>query len=307
MKRTHRRQTAKYEKYDFNDKEYYGLFPKQGKLRIDVKRLEKCHLVDKNIIDSIKIKQRNTKYYRPEKEFRFDYKCNLFRDTLTNIKSDWHNEYLPAMNRIQTPNDFGKNARDYFMNTGIADCDEWGEIELFAALKRNSKYLEIIQSFMGQFIHFMASKIEQLTIKVLTMVGFKDNYFDLTGFSKFIKNNYKIELNQIKGFKEFKAFRDLWNFLKHNTLSTYNKLKKSNPSILINDNYTNGDFALWFVRFPENFIDDTIDKLISFFDNFCDKVFLENVKDAPWNYDAYFLGLFHDNVEMIRNPLGLPF
>lgn len=307
MKRTHKRQVANYENYDYCDKEYYGLFPKLGKLRIDVIRLEKSHLVDKEIINSIKSKQRNTKYYRPAKQTRYEYFSNIFRDALLELKTDWHNEYLPAIEKIQTPKNVGVNARDYFMNTGIADCDEWGEIELFAALERYPKYSEIIQSFVGQFFHLLVSKVEQVTVNVLSKVGYQKSYFDLKKFSNFIKVKYKINLDGVDGFDKYKAFRDLWNFLKHNTLSSYNKLKKSNPLILIDDNYSNGDFGLWFIRFPDNFIDNTIESLIFFFNNFCEVVLLENVKEAQWNYDEYFLGLFHDQVEFIRNPLGLPY
>lgn len=46
MKKTHRRQVVDYDRYDYKDKEYYGLFPQNGKLRIDVKRLEKESLVN---------------------------------------------------------------------------------------------------------------------------------------------------------------------------------------------------------------------------------------------------------------------
>lgn len=307
MKRKHKRQIANYEKYDYNDKEYYGLFPKRGKLRIDVKRLEKINLIDKSIIDSIKRKPRNTQYYRPAKQSRYEYLSNIFRDTLAELKNDWYNEYLPAIEKVLTPKEVGISTRDYFINTGIADCDEWGEIELFAALKRNSKYMEIVQSFMGQFIHLFASKVEQTIIKVLLKVGYNNNYFTLTKFSEFIFNKYHKKLDDIKGIENFMAFRDLWNFLKHNTISTYNKLKKSNPSILINSKYSNGEFALWFIKFPKDFIDDTIKSLINFFDNFCNEILLENVEEAHWNYDGFFLNSFHDNVEMIRNPLGLPF
>lgn len=305
MKKTHRRQMVDYDRYDYKDKKYYGLFPQNGKLRIDVKRLEKESLVDQTIIKSIKSKKRNTQYFRPEKKSRAEYLCNYFRDMLQILKNDWYQEYLPAIRNIKTPEEVGNNTLDYNRNNGIADCDEWGEIQLFATIRRTPKYNEVIQSFLGQYVHYMASRIEQVTVKVLSIVGYEKDSFELKDFFEFVKQKGGIELNKIVGFEDYKAFRYLWNFLKHNTSSTYEKLKASDSSILRNKAYTNGDFALWFVKFPKNYIETTIDKLRTFFDNLCKDVFSEKVDEADWNYDQYFIDKFHERIEEIENPLGL--
>lgn len=176
---------------------------------------------------------------------------------------------------------------------------------MFATIRRTPKYNEVIQSFLGQYVHYMASRIEQVTVKVLSIVGYEKNGFELKDFFEFVKQKGGIELNKIVGFEDYKAFRYLWNFLKHNTSSTYEKLKASDSSILRNKAYTNGDFALWFVKFPKNYIETTIDKLRTFFDNLCKDVFLEKVDEADWNYDQYFIDKFHERIEEIENPLGL--
>lgn len=302
MKKTHQRQIRNYNTYEQNEKAYFGLLPYKGRFRVDVKRLEKSRLVDISIINLIKSQNRSTKYFHPEKQERSDYYCNFIRDKMSEMRREWHQEFLPAIKKISTPEEVGRQVRDYYINSGIADFDEWDEIEILTSTKRMKKYNEIIYAFSGQFIHYLASNVEQIIVNVLCKLGYPKESFNLSLFNEFIKNNYDVSLKEVNGYMDYIAFRNLWNFLKHNTLSSYKKLRKSSPNLLVDRTYQNGDFALWYVKISESYIDETITKLMSFFDSFCKQVLLENIEFANWNYDKYFLKIFHDHINDAKNP-----
>ena len=44
----------------------------------------------------------------------------------------------------------------------------------------------------------------------------------------------------------------------------------------------------------------------SFFKEYCELVYKENYDEAQWNYGRYFLDLVDEQIELITNPLGLP-
>ena len=72
------------------------------------------------------------------------------------------------------------------------------------------------------------------------------------------------------------------------------------------DKYENGNQAISVLNMDESLILKTLDELPLFFDEMCRRGFNENPKDARWDYDDYFIGNAHDQIESIQNLLGLP-
>lgn len=55
----------------------------------------------------------------------------------------------------------------------------------------------------------------------------------------------------------------IWNFLKHNNLSTYEALKNSYPEAIIevNRKYTQGELVLFYINFDETLINTLLTEL----------------------------------------------
>ena len=102
------------------------------------------------------------------------------------------------------------------------------------------------------------------------------------------------------------------NFLKHNTIEAYNRLKKFYPKNVCSvengttkHEYENGMFAGNWIILEENYIDALLDKLVKFFDDYCVHFLKENIDEADWNYADYF----YNAIQEMRYPheyFGLP-
>ena len=54
----------------------------------------------------------------------------------------------------------------------------------------------------------------------------------------------------------------------------------------------------------KDYIDNLFDKLIIFFKDYCKKYLMENVDDADWNYDEYFINVYNKIVDL-KNYWGI--
>lgn len=114
--------------------EFWGFHPKGGRLHIDTKRYKKaCESVGiTDFLPSGLFEQRNTVYYEPTKVKRYDYKVNIFRDLLQELKRDWENEYKPLLDKVMTPKEAEDRSRlDALCYTSDADIATMPS-ELFA-------------------------------------------------------------------------------------------------------------------------------------------------------------------------------
>jgi hypothetical protein len=198
---------------------------------------------------------------------------------------------------------------DYLAMSGILAPDEaqtnatirtWRS-HMEAEAKRNRMYL----SLYSQFFHQMVSKIEAITVLVLTNNGYKGDRFDrnvLYAFKDFKQESIK----QLNGFQTYETMYVIWNFIKHNSLSAYETLKKANPNILIDQPYTQGQLANYYIKFSNELIQDIISGVECFFKEYCKLVFDEDYDNAQWDYDDYFTSAVYTEIEGIINPLGLP-
>ena len=110
-------------------------------------------------------------------------------------------------------------------------------------------------------------------------------------YSEFIKlsnhilktNNSKVSfIKNIDYFWDYDCLQKINNFLKHNTISAYEKLKKYYPKMITESErqYENGVYSPDWIKIDLTYIDSIFDKLVSFYRNYCSVVINENVDEA---------------------------
>ena len=292
-------------KFNYESREYYGLFIKNHRVKIDTKRYKKFFALPNK-----KIERRNTVYYMPSKIHKYDYLSNIFKDKILNLKMLWLDEFSKAINIIKTPKQVEDEVRLNSLMDGILDYDEANITALFASFKREQPYRFVIKSIYAQFFQQMMSEIDALSLRVMVSQGYKSDDFSKKAFDIFIQGKQKNNPVQFPDFENYKIFDRaylVWNFLKHNSLRSYDELKRKYPEMIYDpdNNYRNGDLSLSVLKIDEKFILYCLDNLHVFFDEVCEKGFNENIEDAKWDYDDYFINQVDIEIEGITNPLGL--
>lgn len=305
------------EKHRYDDTRYYGVFiSKTGdkkRIKIDVKRYDKkIGLSEKQLA---MMKERRTHYYFPSKKQRKDYNCNLIIPLIEDILKEWEKDYRPLIEKEikaihakeYTPGD------DDLFTSSIIDheeaCANAFIKNMRAEAKAQEKRIKLYMSLYAQFFHQMTSKIEAMTVKILYKNGFSGKRFKRDNLYNF-KNKTAKQIKGLEGFKEYDKMYLIWHFIKHNSLSTYNKLKENYSEVLAKlksgAKYEAGDMAYWYVDFNSELITNILKGVIVFFRNYCELVFKENYDRAQWDYEEYFVARVNDEIDGIINPLGLP-
>lgn len=294
--------------YQVDNKNYYGLFIKNGRVKIDTKRYKKFFTLP----DS-KIEKRKTVYYTPTKIHRWDYLCNEFRDTLLELKRLWTNEFSKAIKIIKTPKQIEDDVRTNNLMDGILDYDEANMTGFFARIEREQTYKFVIKSLYVQFFQQMMAQIDALSLRVIASQGYKNDEFSKKLFDIFIQGKQtgfeKVSFLEYDNYAIYDRAYLTWNFLKHNSLKAYEELKRKYPEMIYDpdNNYRNGDLALSVLKIDEKYILDCLDDMHKFFDELCVRGFGENIDDAQWDYDDYFISQVNDEIDLIINPLGIYF
>ena len=299
--------------------EFWGLYEIDDRIQIDVVRyITACKSVGLTEFIPEQLPNKEDNFFLPKRIHRHDYAINIFNDLINQFASDWELEFKPILGKIKTPKDVYNETRCHeLMFTSCAD--DIDDIETNAWLKsynRQLKYNQIIQSLYCQFIMKLATEVDRFTQLALKTVGYNDIDFSFNRFLDFIKtiqrnNNEYVELKDLKGFNAYNMLHKINNFLKHNTISAYQDLELHFPNNVksIKNNtarckYENGMFAGDWIIIKENYIDNLIKKLRVFFEQFCSLILKEDINDAKWNYDDYFIDAFH-NLKDIESYLGV--
>ena len=295
----------------YEDTRYYGVFiyGKDARVKIDPIRYDKKI----GLSDEMKkvMAKRKTHYFFPTHRRYLDYNCNIFRNEITDIKSKWLYEHKPivdaAIVKIKSKN--YSLANDYNFMCGISSHGaasaraQWATMK--AAKEAEYKRFGLRTSMYAQFFHLMVSRIEAITVYVLTQNGFQKEKFKRSELFYF-KSATKKRVISLEGYSDYEKMYCIWNFIKHNSISTYKMLNDKCPGIIANKaTYKQGDLAIYFIDINEDLILETLDGVSRFFDAYCQLVFKENVKSAHWNYDQHFLDHANAEIESYTNPLGL--
>ena len=291
---------------EYDNRGHYGLFIKSGRVKLDTKRYKKFFKLPDN-----KIEHRKSVYYTPSRIRKYDYLSNIFSDKLLQLKRLWINEFSKAIDIIKTPKQVEEDVRTVNLMDGVLDYDEANMSGMLANIRRQKPYKFVIKSIYAQFFQQMMAEINALSLRVMVSQGYKSEDFSKKAFDIFIQGKQKSNQIQFPDFDNYYIFDRaymVWNFLKHNSLRSYDELKRKYPEMIYdpNNNYKNGDLALTVLKIDERYILDCLDNLHKFFDEVCERGFDENVKDAKWDYDDYFIEQVDLEIEGITNPLGLP-
>jgi hypothetical protein len=304
---------AVYESFDLSDTRYYGLFLKgEGKNRyilIDPKRYEKSFSLTEEM--KAVINKRLGPFFRPAKKLHLDYNINYMSKALSDIRERWEHTYKPIINRALSEI-CGKTYLPYDDDLAVSGILEPDEAAINANMKTLISYQKagyerntLYYSLYAQFFHQMASQIEALFIKILTKNGYEGDRFNRNVLYAFKGNNQE-SVRSLAGFMEYDQMYVLWNFIKHNSLSTYNALKEIFPQALWEGEYSQGEIACFYIKFDDSLIDTILAGVERFAKEYCRLVFSEDEHEAHWNSEEYFLSLVNGAIETGENPLGLP-
>lgn len=306
----------KLDKYcDVRDMRYWGLFDANKKginLKIDPKRFQKalCFKFDENQLKIIN--NRKTHYFLPKKIYWQDYNCNIFQYEIDEIKKYWLKHFKELINRevnrIKKPQELMPG--DYYnLQCGISGTGAAQAWANWQNMKNKQIYINecssLISCLYAQFLHYMTSRIEAITIKVLTTNKIIKDRFDRKEFYKTLKSK-EIAMEQMEYFSYYDKLYCIWNFIKHNSFSTFKTLNDRYPELIYcADKYQQGDLAIYFLKFSNELIEDLLNGIEKFFKEYCKIVFDEDYDEAQWNYSDYFIERANDEIESITNPLGL--
>lgn len=308
MKSTHKTIRFNYKKledpfYNYELWQYYGVHPKKGRLHIDTKRFKKMmqrHSRNEFLFEGM-FKNRTTAYLIPAKIKKYDYKINIIRDYITRLSNDWFSEYKQAISKIKTPNEVYERARlDYISETTFSDDIPDLEVKAFIkSIKRQITYGRVIRDICLQFICKFCIEVDRYLIILLKTSGYNVNRFDMKKFytytSKLAKKRKARNVKTIDTYKDFDLLHKVYNFLKHNNKSSYNKLKRHYPNNVASikngktsKKYENGMFAGDWIILEDDYIDALFKKITSFFEEYCLLYFGEDIEESKWNYDDFF-------------------
>ena len=261
-KTKHLNQTS-YENFSYEDTRYYGLWIR-GKgetleTKIDPKRFQSAARYTFQQHQLEVINNRTSHYFHPAKTHYHDYCCNHFVDELRDIKKDWIENFKPlidvAVKRIEKPRQLYPG--DYSnLQMGISSsiaAEAWArQANWKNAQEYRVKVAEIVHGLYSQFIQQMASRVEAITVKTLTDHGMIDDHFDRNILYGGINKNTPVRA--LPHFSSHDKLYCIWNFLKHNSSSTYKSLKDRFSEVVIEEEFEQGQAALYYVKFSEELI-----------------------------------------------------
>jgi hypothetical protein len=303
----------RYESFDYSDTRYYGVFIRGAKenrrVLVDPKRYAKTIGIStdmKNIMD-----KHFGPLFQPAKKETLDYNVNFMRRELAVIREYWESTNKPMITRVlsETQGKLFAPADDDLVASGILEPDEAavhaGMKTLISNMKAQEKTRILYYSLYAQFFHQMVSQIEAFFIKTLTRNGYEGDRFDRNMFYTF-KDAKAEKIKELDGFVEYDKMYAIWNFIKHNSLSTFSYLKATYPGALKGGDYPQGDIACFHVNFDDSLIDTLLSCVDTFIKGYCLIVFNEDETEVSWNSDEHFLNAVHNTMEAVENPLGLP-
>ena len=303
----------KYTSAPYDDYRYWGLFRnKKGRLMVDPKRFQK--MTGRNFGEEQLrvINNRRTHYFYPKKIRYENYNIAYFHNTIEEIEEEWKGTYYPLIEReVERIKKEGYDltvADDYHFMCGFSSYAAAEARTRYYNMLRESEYQQkkayLLHSLYAQFFHQMMSKTEAVFVKVLSKnnaIGDKFNrnvlYATANGCNK--------RVDELDSFKLFDKAYCIWNFLKHNSASTYNTLKERYSDVLIDAKYEQGAMAFLYVKFDKELIQDIIDGLHNFFEEYCKLVYKgETYEESLWNHEAYFERIADEEIEAHTNDEG---
>lgn len=313
------REIFDYSKVGPNEYSYYGFHLKNGRYHIDTRRLIKihCNSVFPNALFSM---PRNTHYFTPKHKNHSDYAVNILKEQLNILTSDWNNEYKTVISKIKTPKEVSDNVRleEISYTSSADDLDEIEIDALFAGLRREAKYNEVIKSIHLQYLQKIFTEFFKAILIVIKDRGYKNAQdFSYKSFFYHVQNTFNAEtkrtnpLYKLPHYKYFDVLNKIDNFLKHNTVNSYKalannpfekdkKMKVFQASFVVSEkeagmSYENGMYSGNWLKIGPSFVDEILTNLREFSIEFCKMMYDEDVEEAGWNSDESLLNILREN------------
>ena len=278
---------------DASHEDYWGIHRLNGRLEIDVRRFEyacyRCGEHEPYFPEEIKKKN---PFYVASKIHRYDYTCNYLLDRIGDLSKDWDEEYKPLFKKVFSPKDAEES---YRINTLMmfGDSDFFDSIDRgskWAAFNRMSTYHRIQLELYCIFLTKIIIEIHRIIFRAMSMQLYQNTEYSVFDLKTYC-NGAGVDFYSLKNWKVYLKYNDIYNFLKHNSVKSYEILKKYNPKCLIDtdEKYENGMFAANWLNPEEINIDNFLSDIIPFLEDFCVKVLKENLQQAKWDYDDYFI------------------
>ena len=283
---------------DSSNIEYWGIHELQnGRLEVDIRRFEyACYRLGDHDYFPEGLRGKGD-YYVASRIHRYDYTSNFLKDEIENMRKDWEKEYKPLFDKIRSP----KDAEDSYRTSTLAmigDSELYDSVELgakWAAFERMKSYDRIIAELYCVFVMKVVVEIHRVILRSLSMQLYEKpdyNVWDLVTYC----NGKGVSFYKLKNWKVYLKYNSICNFLKHNSITAYEKLKEHNPECLIekDQQYENGMFAVYWINPKEVNVDQLLKDIVPFLMDFCVKVLGENLKDSVWDYDDKFMEIVRE-------------
>ena len=313
------KQLFNYENIPTNDYLYYGFHLKNGRYHIDTKRLKKLGY-DTFFPSELFSTPRNTHYFIPKYKNRREWGINILLGQLNKLSSDWNEEYKVFISSIKTPKEVAENVRleEMSMTSCSDDLDQIQEDALIAGVHRIAKYKEIIKSIHLQYLQKIFAEYFRALLLTIKDRGYENSEdFTFEKLCGYVQNKFNIQyrranpLYKLPHYKYFVLLNKIDNFLKHNTLKSYNALandpyeKDEELKVFVSEfvygketkrKYENGMYAGDWLKIGPEFVGDILTNLCEFSKEFCELMYGENYVEASWNSDENLIDILRNEV-----------
>ena len=275
-----------YEELNPSQLRYYGVLTKDGRVLLDIERFRQfIPLPDE------KIGQQGEKYYTPSKVHMEDYFCNFLGRGIANTRDLWDEECSRAIKALETT---GKAEAKAYFNALCRDADDLKKKQAEAIVENMTgaeQYGFAICSICVSFFGLMMSKLEDYCFDALSTRGYSSPRFTRKEFERFVEEKQDLPLQQFDTFPIYDEAYCVWNFLKRPSVMTYNALKRKYPNRVIDmgRHQIKGSPDFYLLNIDKEYITYFLDHIGAFYDEISTRVFGENLSDAKWDYDTYFV------------------
>lgn len=204
---------------------YYGVFEENDGIKVDFDRFHSkigfnneryeylCKLVD------------NDGYLHPKKEIPRHY--NAVNNSMNELVSIWHQEYVPILKHIKTPQQVQEENRlgALCYTCNMVDYDDICVASHLEGIRRINAYKNVMRMIYLQYFCTVIAKSEHIIYQLMSDFGYTSPDYTVKLQKKFLKSK-NINLGKLEQYNEYNSLRKIYIFLKHGTKSTYDRMIK---------------------------------------------------------------------------------
>ena len=301
------------EEYPQDDSRFYGVIIKNLNTENQSVSVNMKRFCDYFHIDGERKSLRSNKnslLFKPAKTRALDYNINVIKKELLRIKNEWqHTQKIfidQFLSEIKGHNFTPMNNDNLQM--GYVDYDEAATnariksalSEQYAEYKRTNLYY----SLYAQYFHQLAAQIDAAILRLLTKNGYEGDKYNRSVLLAAIVPNSDSSIVDLASYRHYEKMYAIWNFIKHNSSSTYDKVKEHCPEVLVDHEYKQGELACFYIHFSNELIEEIINGVREFLIQYCQIVFNEDEKTAKWNHDEFFHSHVATEIDEYIDPMG---